>query len=172
MAPLELVGRPGNLTDEQQVKLKEMWSLAFRVFGMAVEESVDGGDTSALASRTNTEIIDPKEKKGRLASMFKKKKESVPAITGNDLSKLVITDGEDKYAQMKDFKEAIAKNSPQEIHDTFWKMVKADHPDALFLRFLRARKWNVERAIIMLVATMSWRTDKEIDVLAFPGPRN
>ena len=79
------------------------------------------------------------------------------------MSKLSISDGDDKYSQTKEFKEALATSTPQEIHDTFWKMVKADHPDALFLRFLRARKWDVNKALVMLVATMRWR-NKELDV--------
>jgi CRAL/TRIO, N-terminal domain len=162
MAPLELSGRPDNLTEEQKVKLKEMWTVAFRVFGMPIETSNRG----ALVSRTNTELSELKDKKTILGSLFRKKKEST--LMENDVSRLAIADGEDKYSQTKDFKEALANNTPQEIHDTFWRMVKADHPDALFLRFLRARKWNVEKAIVMLVATLSWRTDKQIDVLS-PG---
>ena len=170
MAPLELAGRPGNLTDEQKVKLKEMWSAAFKVFGVAEQDSARTGDTGDVTevARTNTEM--EKEKKGgKLGSLFKKKNKDSSASTSstelpNDVSKLSISDGEDKYSQTKEFKEALATSTPQEIHDTFWKMVKADHPDALFLRFLRARKWDVNKALVMLVATMRWR-NKELDVL-------
>jgi hypothetical protein len=43
-------------------------------------------------------------------------------------------------------------------------MVKHDHPDALVLRFLRARKWDVEKALVMLVSTMHWRhNDMRVD---------
>ena len=171
MAPVELPGRPGNLTEEQKVKLKEMWSTALKVFGMPV--IVENDDESGLnvPGATNPEVTEGKEKKGKLSSLFKKKKdkESTPSplssttdVSG-DVSKLSIADGDDKYSQSKDFKEALATSSPQEIHDTFWQMVKADHPDSLFLRFLRARKWDVTKAIVMLVATMHWR-NKEIDV--------
>lgn len=170
MAPLELAGRPGNLTDEQKGKLKEMWSTAFKVFGVVEQENARSGDAEDVteAARTNTEM--EKEKKGgKLGSLFKKKNKESSTSTGsaelpNDVSKLSISDGDDKYSQTKEFKEALATSTPQEIHDTFWKMVKADHPDALFLRFLRARKWDVNKAIVMLVATMRWR-NKELDVL-------
>lgn len=39
-----------------------------------------------------------------------------------------------------------------------------DHPDALLLRFLRARKWDVDKALIMMVSTMRWRAyDAHVD---------
>ncbi|EXM13533.1 CRAL/TRIO, N-terminal domain [Fusarium oxysporum f. sp. vasinfectum] len=37
----------------------------------------------------------------------------------------------------------LANNNPETIRATMWAMVKHDHPDALFLRFLRARKRGV-----------------------------
>lgn len=172
MAPLELAGRPGNLTDEQKVKLKEMWTVAFKVFGVPLDEGSEGDATPVNdLPTTNIETSsDNKEKKsgGKLTSIFKKKKEKEaspsPAVPSTDISKLAIADGDDKYSQTKEFKEALATSTPQEIRDTFWRMVKADHPDALFLRFLRARKWDVDKAIVMLVATMRWRTDPDIEV--------
>jgi hypothetical protein len=176
MAPLDLPGRPGNLTDEQKLRLKEMWAIAFKVFGVdtPTPQPDIAGDTDSTpdVARTETDLSDTKEKKGKLKGMFKKKKDRdaspSPALTPTsdvpaDLSKLSIADGDDKYSQTKEFKEAISTSSPQEIHDTFWRMVKADHPDSLFLRFLRARKWDVNKAIVMLVATMHWRS-RELDV--------
>jgi CRAL/TRIO, N-terminal domain len=173
MAPLELPGRQGNLTDEEKVKLKDMWSTAFKVFGIVTDQTPNEVKPDAEATnevvRTGADVPEAKEKKGKLTSLFKRKKDrdsSSAALTtdiANDVSKLSITDGDDKYSQTKEFKEALATSSPQEIRDTFWKMVKADHPDSLFLRFLRARKWDVGKAIVMLVATMRWR-NKELDV--------
>jgi hypothetical protein len=174
MAPLELPGRPGNLTEEQVVKLKEMWSTAFKVFGIPVSNDTAVEETSEITvvdeiQRTDT-VDTTKEKKGKkMGSLFKKKKEkdASPAPSTRegsvDISKLAITDGDDKYSQSKEFKEALATSTPQQIHDTFWKMVKADHPDSLFLRFLRARKWDVGKAMVMLIATMHWRS-AELDV--------
>lgn len=173
MAPLELPGRPGNLTDEQKVKLKEMWSTAFKIFGIPTDQTPNEVKSDAEATnqvaRTETDTSQGKEKKGKLTSLFKKKKDRDTTTAAqatdiqNDVSKLSIADGDDKYSQTKEFKEALATTSPQEIRNTFWKMVKIDHPDSLFLRFLRARKWDVNKAIVMLVATMRWRS-KELDV--------
>lgn len=43
-------------------------------------------------------------------------------------------------------------------------MVKHDHPDALLLRFLRARKWDVHAAEVMAISALHWRiTDAKVD---------
>jgi CRAL/TRIO, N-terminus. len=46
---------------------------------------------------------------------------------------------------------------PEEIRTAFWSMVKGDNPDSLLLRFLRARKWDTKKALVMLISTMRWR---------------
>ncbi|KAK6544167.1 hypothetical protein TWF694_000874 [Orbilia ellipsospora] len=66
-------------------------------------------------------------------------------------------DPEDKYNQGKDFKAALASQTPEQLRTTFWGFVKYDNPDALLLRFLRARKWDVDKALVMMVSTMHWR---------------
>lgn len=38
----------------------------------------------------------------------------------------------------------IKEEGYEKIHAAFWGAVKAEHPDALMLRFLRARKWDVK----------------------------
>jgi hypothetical protein len=67
---------------------------------------------------------------------------------------------EDKYDQKAQFKEALASQSAESLRAAFWSMVKHDHPDALLLRFLRARKWDVQNALIMLISTMHWRSEE------------
>lgn len=71
---------------------------------------------------------------------------------------------EDKYAQREDYQEAISTQSPEELRSVFWATVKCDDPDALLLRFLRARKWDVSQALVMLVSTLAWRSGRQHDV--------
>ena len=164
MADTILPGRPGSLTPEQEVKLQEMWTATLKVFGVPVLSDHTNGDDS---SATGSEILDKaekrsragthsseKKKKGRL-SLFSRKNHDDPS--GEDADGVSAMDGDDKYGQTKEFLKVIDTQSPEDLRTAFWSMVKHDNPDALLLRFLRARKWNVQNALIMLIATMHWR---------------
>ncbi|KAI1810825.1 CRAL/TRIO domain-containing protein [Poronia punctata] len=45
---------------------------------------------------------------------------------------------------------------------SFWEFAMSEHPDALVLRFLRARKWDVPKAMAMLVSAVNWRVQRNI----------
>ncbi|KAF2857627.1 CRAL/TRIO domain-containing protein [Piedraia hortae CBS 480.64] len=136
-------GRPGNLTAEQTAKLKEMWTEIF--------ELTSGTRSTRAVSDAASEEHTPK--KGKRLSMFKKKDKSVEAEAGDN----------DKHGQNRVFKEALAQMSPAELREALWGMAKHDHPDALLLRFLRARKWDVSAALVMAVATLQWRRETQVD---------
>jgi hypothetical protein len=184
-------GRPGNLTPEEEIKLREFWVAVFRVFGVveptpASEAAnpangyVETGETSTRTSIATTEeahartradtVGSEKQKKKRLGLFGRKKTSkteeegpatvSEPATSGNAAAPATGAAAEDKYDQTAQFKQALASQSPESLRTAFWSMVKHDHPDALLLRFLRARKWDVEKALIMLVSTMHWRSEE------------
>ncbi|KAI4187126.1 MAG: hypothetical protein L6R41_003032, partial [Letrouitia leprolyta] len=138
-----LPGRPGNLTPEQELKLQELWTATLRVFGVQAPEDAE---YQHPGSGTATPDKNVKKKKH---SMFKKSKDE-----DDDKAS---TDQNDKYGQSKEFQQVLATQDPEKLRSAFWSMVKHDHPDGLLLRFLRARKWNVHNALVMLIATMNWR---------------
>ncbi|MCJ1378025.1 hypothetical protein MMC17_001121 [Xylographa soralifera] len=163
-------GRPGNLTVEQQAKLQEFWKATLKVFGVpdlggidvggSVNSSINGdneGDPSEHASTLNP------EKKSKRKGLFRRRKGD--SGDKDDVSvHSSIPDADDKYGQTKEFQQALATQSPEELRKAFWSMVKHDHPDGLLLRFLRARKWDVEKALVMMVSTMQWRShDMHVD---------
>jgi hypothetical protein len=157
-----LPGRPGTLTPEQEEKLRQFWIATLEVFGKLDSKDVIGA-TEAVRVRSNT-LAAKKPKKKRL-SLFRKsnKDEDTDSVTSTDSSSQV-GDSEDKYGQTKEFHDALSSLSPETLRATFWSMVKHDHPDALLLRFLRARKWDVEKALVMMVSTMRWRaSDMHVD---------
>jgi hypothetical protein len=174
MAPNTPPGRPGTLTPEQEGKLRELWVLTMKVFGVyeppGTEDAVEPEVPSAPASVAGDKEGKEKKKKSRL-HVFKRKDKgdkgtdsgsATPATaTPSDLSSLSLADEDDKHGQTKEFKAAIANSSPEDLRKAFWSMVKHDHPDGLLLRFLRARKWDVEKALIMMISTMHWRAEEQ-----------
>jgi len=141
-------GRPGNLTPEQEKKLQEFWLATLEIFGVT-HEHTDAVNGAATIDTDSTAEDGKKKKKSRLAVFGKKPKDVETSST---------TSSDDKYGQTKEFQHALANQKPEELRETFWSMVKHDDPDALLLRFLRARKWDVQNALVMLVSTMHWRS--------------
>ena len=139
-------GRHGNLTSEQEAKLKDFWRATLRVFGVPPPGTVKLSDSTTGSVQDNA--LTPEKKKRRKRSLFGRKRHDEEEEDGDD---------DDKYGQTKEFHEALANNTPDELRRAFWSMVKHDHPDDLLLRFLRARKWNVDKALVMLISTMQWR---------------
>jgi hypothetical protein len=176
MAPNTPPGRPGTLTPEQEVKLRELWVMTLKVFGVyeSAASEAHGDETTAAVVAPTAETPEKdgkkdKEKKKSRLNVFKRNKGEKggdTATTGtatpptSDINSLSIADEDDKHGQTKEFKLAIANTSPEDLRTAFWGMVKHDHPDALLLRFLRARKWDVERALVMMISTMHWRLEE------------
>ncbi|KAL4778810.1 hypothetical protein BJX76DRAFT_342398 [Aspergillus varians] len=158
-------GTVGNLTPEQQVKLQEFWVLLFKLCGV----QMDGiEDTKETKERPPSPVPEKKQSsKRRFGFWGSSSQETEPTSTSGAASgveSLTITDGDDKYGTSKEFQKALAEIKPEEMRTAFWDMVKQDNPDSLVLRFLRARKWDVKKALMMLVSTLRWRLlDAKVD---------
>jgi hypothetical protein len=168
MAPNTPAGRPGTLTAVEEQKLRELWAMTIKVFGVDSEVTdTNGGDAPASASATDavSEKDGKKDKKKSRLNVFRRHKddkgaETTSSTSSPDIGRLSMSADDDKFGQTAEFKAALANTPPEELRRTFWSMVKHDHPDALLLRFLRARKWDVEKALIMMISTMHWRSDE------------
>jgi hypothetical protein len=163
-----LPGRPGTLTPEQEEKLREFWIATLEVFGVLDAKEVHGNGLADIGNgRTRADTTTSKKPKKKRISLFsrKTKDDDTDSVTSTDSApRSVVADSDDKYGQTKEFHEALASLTPETLRATFWSMVKHDHPDALLLRFLRARKWDVEKALVMMVSTMRWRSaDVHVD---------
>ncbi len=55
------------------------------------------------------------------------------------------------------------------LREAFWGMVATDNPDATLLRFLRARKWDIDAAYNMLTNTLRWRLEMRINEIVSLG---
>ena len=166
-------GRPETLTPEETLKLKEFWGAALSVFGVHnvapvavvngnVVGTVIGEDQvpPAVLGRDRASTIGSEKKKKKRMSFFSRKQKDDDETPEEELSGMAHADQEDKYGQTKEFKIALASQSPADLRKAFWSMVKHDNPDGLLLRFLRARKWDVQKALVMMVSTMHWRSQE------------
>lgn len=161
-----LPGRVGNLTSEEEEKLRELWKLITQICGVSDEEETIGTETPTSQSKTDAASLDKGKKDKKLRTLFKKKdKKDKDADTtaAAVLENVKEDDAEDKYGLNKVFRDTLAERSPESIRKSLWGMIKMDHPDQLLLRFLRARKWDVQKALVMLVSAMKWRQDAKVD---------
>lgn len=150
-------GRPGTLTEEEEIKLKELWIATLDVFGVLEKEALTNGEPDPTPGVARVDSKKPKKKRFGLLRGKEKTEEGKPEVKKG-------AEEEDKYNQNKIFQDTLANLTPETLRTTFWSMVKHDHPDALLLRFLRARKWDVEKALVMMISTMRWRShDFKID---------
>lgn len=153
-----LPGRPGNLTMDQELKLQEMWTATLKIFGVSGINDGANGDIASVAGPEVAEqagVVGSEKKKKKRVHLFSRKHHD--DVAADDIENMSSTDANDKYGQTKEFNKLLESQSPEAIRTAFWSMVKHDDPEGLLLRFLRARKWNVQNALIMLVSTMHWR---------------
>ncbi|KUI72279.1 hypothetical protein VM1G_07982 [Cytospora mali] len=158
----ELPGRVDNLTPEQEDKVRKIWSAIFQVCAVGDQDDAAVNSSQTVVSdKTNPK---DKGKKKRIPLFSRKNKDKGDSDSGSTASGVSSSikedDADDKYGQNKQFLDTLANTTPETIRATIWSMIKHDHPDALVLRFLRARKWDVEKALVMLVSTMNWRANE------------
>lgn len=155
-------GTLGNLTADQEARLRELWVAVFKAFGVKDPSGETETQASHVAAQTETPTASDTEGGKKKHSLFhRKNKESISSNSpGNSPGRNSANDPEDKYGQTRELQEILASTSPESLRTSFWLMVKKDHPDALLLRFLRARKWDVQKALAMMISTLHWRSSQ------------
>ncbi|PWN53091.1 hypothetical protein IE53DRAFT_384440 [Violaceomyces palustris] len=149
-----LEGYVGNLSPEQEDKLRELW---VRFFECCSDASDDDGDPGAIRKPGAG---------GDLAGWDEKKSGPEGAgIPKDDKAKDELKAREEKQA----LDDLLNNYGASALRNTYWMFVKGDNPDTDMLRFLRARKWDVSRALAMLAGCMKWRLDNGVEELAENG---
>ncbi|KAI0406656.1 CRAL-TRIO domain-containing protein [Xylaria palmicola] len=122
-------GHVGNLTPDQEKKLRQLWGLLLDAF-----------EFDADAARH--EAAGPQD----------------PAVAGSREG------GAAAHHEVglgeRAVRSAAAAPADDALRRTWLSMLKQENPDALLLRFLRARKWDVAQALAMLRAALLWRRDE------------
>ncbi|KHO01143.1 CRAL/TRIO domain protein [Metarhizium album ARSEF 1941] len=149
-------GHLENLTAEQEDKLRQLWDAVLKVCGVSDAKDVDAVPASDGKLTSDAQV----DKKKRGFGFFRGAPQQPAAASSGGTNTTTDSAHEDKYGLTKQYQEILATQKPEEIRETMWAMMKQDHPDALLLRFLRARKWHVEKALVMLISSMNWRYTK------------
>lgn len=144
-------GRVQNLTLDQEQKLKDIWAHFLNYCGVLPPELKHS--VSTLTQHSEDSSSNKKKKSG--GGWFGRGKAPV-----EDTPEL----------ELAAFTSAIKELPGDQVFKATLGMTRCDNPDSLMLRFLRARKWNVKNALIMLGETIHWRlTDGHPDELLATG---
>ncbi|KAK6532694.1 hypothetical protein TWF281_006872 [Arthrobotrys megalospora] len=71
--------------------------------------------------------------------------------------------------QLEQLNAALTGQTVKQLHTAFWQFIKHENPDAVVLRFLRARSWDVSKALIMMISTLCWRQKFGVEELLKEG---
>ncbi|KAG6105545.1 hypothetical protein E4U14_005066 [Claviceps sp. LM454 group G7] len=152
MVPAVASGHVGNLSSEQEAKLRELWQSVLTVCDVLRDWEEKKNDAPAPPPKVET------SKKSRWFGGWKETEAPKAASTLPEEALKLISDGEgDKSDLIKEFEAAISAHSPESLRAMVIASLKHEHPDAVMLRFLRARKWDVKRALVMMLSALNWR---------------
>ncbi|KAG6001605.1 hypothetical protein E4U21_004008 [Claviceps maximensis] len=147
-------GHVGNLSSEQEAKLRELWQSILNLYDILKNWDHKTVEAPAPAPKAET------AKKSRWFGGWKESAEtpkSTASVLPEEALKLISSGEPDKYGLVKEFEQVIATQSHESLRAMVLATLKHEHPDALALRFLRARKWDVKRALVMMFTSMNWR---------------
>lgn len=158
-------GYIGALTAEETKKLKQLWVKVLELFDQKGQPYKPKAETASIASSTTG------GKSRYLGGWFGGNKSSSTNNDGNNnLDKDIFVGATTNPLWMSlPFDKAIPLIPGDLLKKTFWNMVATDNPDATLLRYLRARKWNLDAAYEMLGNTLRWRLHMRVDEIVALG---
>ncbi|CRG83610.1 CRAL-TRIO domain-containing protein C3H8,02 [Talaromyces islandicus] len=124
--------------------------------------AVDNSSEDPKTPATNGETVSSDQKLGDISNK-KVPKEKLSGL----MAQLRETDL--KEAQLTSIEKILSSMTPKEMGWTLLNMIKQDNPDAVLLRFLRARKWDVGKAFSMMISNYIWRVESQVDEEILPG---
>ncbi|KAL1917893.1 uncharacterized protein VTP21DRAFT_3727 [Calcarisporiella thermophila] len=143
----EMTGYLGRLTPEQKVKLAELWE--------AMEEVMNREPVKADAPPAAQ-----KKKGGMFGGLFGGQ------AAKKDVEWEINENGEKVFPGLD---ELLKGMNPKDLQRSFWDITTQDYPDTILLRFLRARKWDVQAALRMMLATQKFRMEEDVAGLIQQG---
>lgn len=141
----------GNLTSDQESRLRQLWSIVLKLHDAGAQGTHDAPGT------TNG------ERRGSLERTETSASANPSSAYTNEFAQALQEVGI-QGAELKSVRDALVNTSIDELRLSLLSTAKHDHPDALLLRFLRARKWDVNKAFVMMLHALVWRIkDQHVD---------
>lgn len=141
----------GTLKEDQVDKLKQIWSRLFKLFEQP------GEDIQLPKQHEQEETT----KKGGFWGWGSKKEEPVKDYF---LGATV----DPRWVNLP-LEKALPLIPGTLLRESFWGLVALDNPDATILRFLRARRWDLEASYNMLVNALRWRLEMRMNEIISLG---
>ncbi|KAL8278214.1 hypothetical protein RQP46_009387 [Phenoliferia psychrophenolica] len=139
--PIATEGVVGHLTPTQEQGLKDFWEELFRLAERAPKLGSGSGVPFDNSGDTGAKI--PKDDNAK--------------------------ERQKAEQETKDALAAFAEYGSIKVMATFYRYVAMDDPDAMALRFLRARKWSVTAGVAMLCACLRWRMSSDVEAIFQKG---
>lgn len=171
-------GRVETLTDDQEHVLKQVWMymLHFQGYnikppGPLLRSNSINSTRSAKTHEAPAPVEKKEKKKGGFLGRLKRNKgtdeisqphhsrHSQEALK-RTLSNQSAIDPNVKHSTDLGVHSALRSLNPKETEEGFWNALRHDSPDNFMLRFIRARKWDVDNSLLMLAHSIEWRIDE------------
>ncbi|KAG0099924.1 hypothetical protein BGZ93_005180 [Podila epicladia] len=151
-------GHIGCLTKDQKAILKDVWAVIFYIAdsGEAIvpADMMNEVQKEATSSGTKSTTVQAAANAGWFSGnkAAKAQEEAKAAGFGAGMAKISLAD---------------LGLSVDKLRPILWDNVMGDHPDALVLRFVRARKWNIVNALNMMFKAFKWRLDEDVPAIKY-----
>lgn len=153
----------GNINQDQEAKLQKLWSILLKASDATSEKEATNGSAAEPTSPAQSQPA----RRGSLLSRTQSNvsDQTVPTPSNPYQKKIMASLTELGIAapESRMIQKALSEISPKELRTGVLDTLKHDHPDAMLLRFLRARKWDVCKAFAMMMEAIVWRV-KEMHV--------
>lgn len=152
------------LTKPQEKILKQVWTYLFHFWGIQVhgEKAFEKGPSVALTEK-NTSVTGKKKK-----SFFNKLQSSYYGSDGDEKD----SEPEESVYTLNMIHDCLKDIEPESTKEEFWGMLRLESPDSVLLKFIRARKYNTDKAMSMIAHSMHWRVgETKVDEILCGGER-
>jgi len=151
-------GHVGNLTSEQEEKLRDFWRTVYKLNDVFDAHGPPNGSANpAQLQRTATASSQQSTQKSGWG-LFRRSTAEPASPQATPKTDLNATAQElDRLGLPRELHDVLSHHTPDTIRSMVIGAVKHEHPDSLALRFLRARKWDLDKALVMMFTAMDWR---------------